>query len=81
MLLTKSLLLIVTTLSITASEPGDRHPKLNCVYPPDVFLHAGKGGRVIDVAKDPFNAKGDSVTDDTAAMIKAYDFVLAEMDK
>ena len=49
MLLAKSLPLIVTALSALASEPGDRHPDFNCVYPPDVFLHASKGDRMIEV--------------------------------
>ncbi len=60
---------------------GDRQLKMNCTYPPDVFLHNGKGGRLIDVKQSPFNAKGDGIADDTNALIKAYDFVLAEMDK
>ena len=53
----------------------------NCIYPEDAFLHTGKGGRILDVTKPPFNAKGDGKTDDTAAFVRAYDYVLAEMDE
>ncbi len=62
-------------------EAGDRHPLLNCIYPPEAMFHNGKGGTVLDITQAPFNAKGDGITDDTAAFVAAYDFVLREQDK
>ena len=60
---------------------GDRHPEMNCIYPEEAFLHNGKGGNVLDITQPPFNAKGDGISDDTEAFVKAYDFVLTEQDK
>ena len=57
---------------------GDRVPNINCIYPPGAFLQ--NGGRIIDITKPPFNAKGDGVSDDTDAFVKAYDFVLYRGD-
>ena len=57
------------------TPPGDRNLPINQIYPPEAFYHNGKGGRVLDVTKPPFNAKGDGKTDDTQALSDAMRFV------
>ena len=54
---------------------GNRNLPINQVYPPEAFYHNGNGGRVLDVTKPPFNAKGDGKTDDTKALCAAMRFV------
>jgi hypothetical protein len=78
-------LLVVAALSAFSGPPmaqpapftprGDRRPSVNLVYPEAAFLHAGKGGRLVDVTRPPFCAKGDGKTDDTGALVAAMNYV------
>ena len=62
-------------INVNFGAIGDRHPPINQIYPTEAFYHAGKGGRILDVTKPPFNAKGDGVTDDTSSLVAAMGFV------
>ena len=63
------------------ASPGDRNSGVHIRYPETAFFHNTGGGNVLDITKPPFNAKGDGLTDDTAAFVRAYDFILTEQDK
>lgn len=57
------------------SPIGCRDLKARQIFPPSSFYHNGKGGEILDITKAPFNAKGDGITDDTAAFCAAMKFV------
>lgn len=71
---------ILASWCMLLASAGDRLPDVTIAWPPAVFHHTGAGGRVLDLTKPPFNAKGDGRSDDTAAFIAAYDDVLHRMD-
>lgn len=70
---------VLGALAQLALAIGDRKPGLNCIYPEDAFYHNNERARILDVTQEPFFAKGDGVTDDTAAFIRAYDFVAEKL--
>lgn len=67
--------------NLFAGTIGDRSPETHCRFPDRVMMDKEQGGRIMDITKPPFNAKGDGKTDDTAALIAAYDFCLAKADE
>ena len=53
----------------------DRNPDLNVVFPERLFYHNNQGNRILDLTQAPFNANGKDNRDDTAAFIKALNFI------
>ena len=53
----------------TVTPPGDRNLPINQVYSPDAFYHTGKGGRVLDVTKPPFNLETGMERDEDGVVL------------
>ena len=73
-----SLLRTVLLVSLLMGGPPmliaqDRSPNNNVIYPDRAFVQ--NGGRVIDVTQPPYNAAGDGITDDTEAIVAAYNTI------
>ncbi len=80
-LMVASLLCVSCATAQIASQKspdyGDRNIAMNVVYPDAAFKT--NGGPVINIKAAPFNAKGDGVTDDTQAFIRALNFIAEDL--
>ena len=65
--------------ALAQGEVGDRQLGTRLRYPAAAFV--SDGGRVIDITRPPYNAKGDGISDDTKAFVAAYDDLMNGIEK
>lgn len=63
----------LTILFLVSTFAQDQNLGYNKIYPASAFIQ--NGGNIVDVTQPPFNATGDGVTDDSDALIAAFNFV------